>query len=287
MSDFAAALIFPQWQGAGSRKGYAAGTTFLETLIPDDLPRAWVHCANDDLSTEDGVKGLGDLVAQAETAQHLLAHLPPGPILTLGGDCAADLMPILHARDAQEDPLALVYIDAHADLNAAAESPSGHFHGMVVRALLGEAPAAFAPLIATPLRPEQLFYVSARERDPAEDQAIAARKLFRLVDGAPYDRLAGELQRQGYRRIYLHLDLDVLDPAVFPFIGVPAQEGWPIAKLIEFLAAFRRDFEIAGAAITELSLAQPDAARLAEGAMRQILEAGFGLQSRTGATNAG
>lgn len=287
MSDFAAALIFPQWQGAGSRKGYAAGTAFLETLIPDDLPRAWVHCADDDLSVEEDVKGLGNLVAQAETAQHLLAQLPPGPILTLGGDCAADLMPILHARDAQEDQLALVYIDAHADLNAAAESPSGLFHGMVVRALLGDAPAAFALLIAAPLRPGQVFYVSARERDPAEDRAIAAQALFRLADGTPYATLAAQLRQQGFRRIYLHLDLDVLDPEVFPFIGVPAEGGWSIAKLIEFLAALRRDFEIAGAAITELNLDQAEAALAATGRMRLILEDGFGLQIAAAATNAG
>jgi arginase len=287
LSEFAAALVFPQWQGAGARKGYAAGTALLETLIPDDLPRAWVTCGEENPATTDGVKGLADLVAQAETARHLLAHLPPGPILTLGGDCAADLMPILHARDAGESDMALIYLDAHADLNVPSDSPSGHFHGMVVRTLLGEGPAAFAPLVPAPLRADQVHYVSARERDPGEDAMLACGPIHHFRDDEPIARLAEILRQRRITRLYLHLDLDILDPEVFPFIGVPAAHGWQITALTDLLAALRAEFAIAGAAITELNLERPDAAGTVTARLRQILHDGFGLKQDDDAAIAG
>ena len=66
----------------------------------------------------------------------------------MGGDCSVDLAPMSYLRQRYGSRLMVAYIDAHADLNAEWETPSGHFHGMSLRAVLGTAPANLAPPVA-------------------------------------------------------------------------------------------------------------------------------------------
>lgn len=47
----------------------------------------------------------------------------------MGGDCSVDLAPMSYLRQRYGPRMMVAYIDAHADLNAEWETPSGHFHG--------------------------------------------------------------------------------------------------------------------------------------------------------------
>jgi arginase len=51
------------------------------------------------------------------------------------------LEPVSAALARHGDGLAVVWFDAHGDLNTPESSPSGAFHGMVLRTLLGQGPA--------------------------------------------------------------------------------------------------------------------------------------------------
>jgi arginase len=197
--------------------------------------------------------------------------------LIIGGDCAADLVGAAMANCQAESEVALVWIDGHADLNNPSVSPSGHFHGMVVRSLMGDGPADLTRHVPQPYRPQQIFYVSARDCDPAENETIDRLSLFRLADPRAADILADEIARRGISRVYLHLDLDVLDPAVFPYVGVPAAHGLNLDELCHLLQTLRRRFHLAGAAITELNITHAGEAAAATPALRHILTDGFGL----------
>ena len=274
--SFATALIFPQWQGAGRRIGYVTGNACLEALLPASLPRHHIICEDTrmPLPLEGGVKGLTVLARQADLAAAIRQSLT-GPVLTIGGDCAADLVSAAWANRA--DDTALIWIDGHADLNNPALSPSGHFHGMVVRSLMGDGPASLIRHVGRPYRPDQVFYVSARDCDPAESDDIAGMQFFRLADAAQAASLADEIAGRGLQRIYLHLDLDVLDPAAFPYIGVPAANGLGIDELCRLLQLLRRRFSLAGAAITELNISSDAEAIQAVPSLQRILRDGFGL----------
>lgn len=50
-------------------------------------------------------------------------------VFTIGGGCSVDLAPMSYLRQRYGPRMLLAYIDAHADLNAEWETPSGHFHG--------------------------------------------------------------------------------------------------------------------------------------------------------------
>ncbi|TXH34500.1 MAG: arginase family protein [Rhodospirillaceae bacterium] len=279
MSDFVAAMIFPQWQGAARTIGYAAGTRLLGSLLPPSLPQHDVACdaSAEPLVFQDHVKGLDILARQADRAAALRRTLPAGPVLTIGGDCAADLTTAAWAHEQMPDDVALIWIDGHADLNTPASSPSGHFHGMVVRSLMGEGPVALIRHVACAYAPHQVFYISARDCDSAESDDIARLDLFRLSAPDRIDDLIAAIAGRGLSRIYLHLDLDVLDPEAFPYVGVPAAQGLTVEALCRVLQHLRRHFPLAGAAITELNLANDDDARAAQPALRKILSEGFGL----------
>ncbi|MDY0884217.1 arginase family protein [Dongia soli] len=279
MSNFLAAVIFPQWQGAARPIGYAAGTQFLSRLLPSSLPQHAIACEanNQPLMIQDRVKGLDVLARQADRAAALRKALPAGPVLTIGGDCAADLTTAAWAHQEAPGEVALVWIDGHADLNTPASSPSGHFHGMVARTLMGDGPASLIRHVPCPYTPLQVFYISARDCDPSETDDIARLDLFRLSEPDRIDDLIAAITGRGLSRIYLHLDLDVLDPAVFPYVGVPAAKGLTLEALCRSLQRLRQHFSLAGAAITELNLNDSDAAPAARPALQQILAEGFGL----------
>src|SRR5919198_1393172 len=77
-------------------------------------------------------------VVEADTLEEqnlaLAADLPERP-LVLGGDCCAHIGAI-EGLTARQDRLAVVWLDAHGDLNTPATSPSGNTWGMPLRMIL-------------------------------------------------------------------------------------------------------------------------------------------------------
>ncbi len=276
MATFSDALIIPQWQGAGRRIGYLAGIACLRDLLPASLHRHVVDCPDEDgaLVWQDRVKALDLLAANADQAAVLRAPLSD-PVLTIGGDCSVDLINAA-AANAVEDA-ALIWIDGHADLNSPSISPSGHFHGMVVRSLMGDGPAALLRHVKRPYRANQVFYAAVRDCDPAEIDDMARMNIFNLPVGETSERLIAAIKARGLSRVHLHLDLDALDPAAFPYVGVPAQAGLALGQLCRLLADLRRAFILAGASITECNLADDMEAEAARPLLQRILTDGFGL----------
>ncbi|NIH84912.1 arginase family protein [Amycolatopsis granulosa] len=244
----------PQWQGARTPRAgdLPAGCRALSTWAGDVLgvPVREVPLAAGGSPVVDGIANREALLDNRERHTEALAD---GPVLTIGGDCAADLVPVAAARASCGDRFGVVWFDAHADLNTPGSSPSGAFHGMVLRSLLGDGDPAFAA--APPIAPGRAVLVGTRAVDPAERAAIEAG-LVRLVDGEP-SRLVAELRDAGIERLYVHLDLDVLDPTGFAGMDYPEPGGMRIGQLVAGLSALA-EFEVVGAAITECVSGKPD-----------------------------
>jgi len=133
--------------------------------------------------------------------------------------------------------LGVVWFDAHPDLNTAESSPSGAFHGMVLRSLLGEGDPEFAADPA--LEPGRVALVGTRAFDPAEREVVERGLVVEDV---------AALGPGG--KIYVHLDLDVLDPGEFAGINYPEPGGLSIGELVDALDALS-GFEVVGVGITE------------------------------------
>jgi arginase len=247
-------LVVPQWQGSAARGAphLARGAGMVADLIRG---RRRLDVVVDDTAgaTRDGVRSLDVLVRHARRIAEAHAALPTaGLTVTVGGDCSVDLMPIAAASRRHGDRLALVWLDAHADLNVPDSSPSHAFHGMVLRTLLGEGPAELRPAVA--LAPERVVLAGVRDLDPPEQRYLDERGIRRVSAAALADptALVDAVAATGASAVYVHFDLDALDPGAFSSVGYPVAGGVAPRAAAAAISALAARFELAGLAITEL-----------------------------------
>lgn len=160
--------------------------------------------------------------------------------------------------------LAVVWLDAHGDLHTPASSPSGAFHGMVLRALLGDGPGLLSPVRT--LTPAQIVLAGVRALEPAEREFVH-RHQVRLIGPAQLaapSALVEAVAAMEPEAVYVHVDLDVLDPGEFGAVGFPEPGGLTTGQLTAAVRALAGRFAIAGAGITEYQPGDPaDQATLA------------------------
>lgn len=257
-------LVVPQWQGSGSSR--AMRLIDGAEAIRGDLPAARTHqvpvpaAAGESLGT--GVNRFSSLAAVREATEAELALLE-APVVTVGGDCGAELASVQHALAAHPDgTVAVVWFDAHGDLNDVASSPSGAFHGMVLRALLGDGPDGLASTGAARLTPDRLVLAGVRALDEGESAFVESSGIRSLSAGELEDpeAIVDAVAATGATAVYLHIDLDVLDPSAIDGIGYPEPFGVQPERLTEAIRALRRRFELAGAGLMEFAPESPEAA---------------------------
>lgn len=257
-------LVVPQWQGSGSSR--AMRLVDGAEAIRGDLPSASTRVIAVPLESGDSqgteVHRVSSIALVRDRAAQALAETGgSGPTIMVGGDCAAELAPIGHVLDrhSSENDIAVVWFDAHPDLNTPESSPSHAFNGMILRTLLGDGPAQLVP--AVPLTPDRVVLVGVRSADAAEDEYIAANGVRSIgVDGFSTAALVAAVEATGAASVYVHIDLDVLDPGEFAGLGYPEPFGLAASDLVDALKALFARFSLAGAGITEFAPASVDAA---------------------------
>ncbi|MCO5970133.1 GNAT family N-acetyltransferase [Actinoallomurus soli] len=249
----------PQWQGSSSATAHRlrAGARLLAGLLPA-ADRRTVGVADQ--------AGAAALVANARRIRTALDHAGGRFTVTIGGDCGVELEPIAAAARRYGDRLAVVWFDAHGDLNTPVSSPSGAFHGMVLRTLLGDGPAELVP--DRPLKPSQVVLAGVRDLDPAEHEYAAAAGIPTVGDPEALVEAVGDASA-----VYVHIDLDVLDPSVFRSVGMPTPRGLTADRLLAMVTAIARRLEVAGLGITEYEPARPEDQDLLAGLVRPIVDA--------------
>ena len=146
---------------------------------------------------------------------------------------------------------AVVWIDAHADLNTPDSSPTGNVHGMPVAQLLGLGDPSASSIWGggALLEPERLVYIGLRDVDPAEREFIseAGIKAFSMsdIDRLGMARVFEETSEylQPFSRWHVSLDADAVDPLHAPGVGTPVAGGLTYREahlLMESLAAAGR-----------------------------------------------
>ena len=139
--------------------------------------------------------------------------------VVVSGDCTVSIGTATGLQRAGLDP-AIVWIDAHGDVQTLETTESGYLGGMALRFLLGYRPDLIAePLGLRPPVPERVLLLDARDLDPAEVDYLKTAPLRHrtLAELSPDDLPDGPL--------LLNLDLDTLDPAVLPGLRYPAADG--------------------------------------------------------------
>jgi arginase family enzyme len=180
---------------------------------PDDLPAA-------------------RLVLEAAAAE-VSAALDQGemPLLT-ASDCTICIatLPTVAGR---VPGVRFLWVDAHGDFNTPDTTPSGFLGGMCLAAACGRWDAGWPDAIDS----ASVFFLGVRDLDPGERV---------------------EVERAGVRTgvpdegpVYVHLDLDGLDPSVMP-VQFPVPGGLSAGEVREVLAGLVRDGRLVGLEVTAL-----------------------------------
>jgi arginase len=265
-------LVVPQWQGSvrpdavrlaagAAQLAGLARETGIAVLETGGLPQARSG-ARDGVDSFDVILAAHALISRA---------LPAGPILAIGGDCGADLAPVARELRDRGGDLAVLWVDAHADINSPASSPSGAFHGMVLRCLTGIGPPGLLP--ETPAAPDSLVPAGTRAIDIGEQDDLAAAGVLPLGMRALAEPeiVAAALRRTGRAAVHVHLDLDVLDPLVFGHTTYREPGGATIEQVVALLRAAGETLPVTSAFIGEHLGGDPSATRIATPLLAELL----------------
>ncbi len=194
--------------------------------------------ANPWLPPVDGYRHLAEVVAwnlavhEAVYAELELGRLP----ILLGGDHCLGIGSVSavarHCRE-RGKKLRVLWLDAHADFNTSALTPSGNIHGMPVACLCGHGPRELIEIGGTvpALNPKSLRQIGIRSVDAGEKRFVhqAGIEVFdmRYIDEMGM-RHAMELSLatlDAHTHLHVSFDVDFLDPDIAPGVGTTVPGG--------------------------------------------------------------
>lgn len=126
----------------------------------------------------------------------------------------------------------IIWVDAHADFNDEAITPSGNIHGMPLSAVCGCGPESLVSFSSVRANPRNTVIVGARSIDPLEklklkDKGVTVFSISDIHADGIKDiiRRAIAIASDGTEGIHLSFDMDVLDPVQAPGVGTPVYNG--------------------------------------------------------------
>jgi arginase len=247
-------LLYPEWQGYGVANAVHRGAVAMaHTLFPNVSFTTTDNPLDETLTVRDGVLGLDSIAARFRATLAALRENGPDQLVTIGGTCGVEAAPVAYLNERYDGDLAVVWFDAHGDLNSPETSPSGHFHGMVLRTLTGEGPRDYVDAIRRPLQPRQIVLAGTRDLDSGELAYIRQHGVT-VVDPDALrdpDAVTGAIRACGFANVYLHLDLDCFRPDEIPDTLMRTPGGPAFDEVAAALALLRRSFHVAGWSLVE------------------------------------
>jgi len=165
------------------------------------------------------------------------------PVL-LAAECSIALTTLPAVLAGRPDAHVL-WLDAHADFNTPGSTPSGYLGGM---GLAGACGLWDAGLGREPIPPERVVLAGVRDLDPPEREALEGGPVT-VIGASPVETLVAVMNALDGAPVYVHLDLDVIDPESFP-AQFPAPGGLAPDKLYDVLEAVVAESELIGMEVT-------------------------------------
>lgn len=215
--------------------------------------------------------------------------------LNLGGDHTMAIGTVNGHAQATHSDLAVIWVDAHADINTPTSSESGNIHGMAVAFLLHE----MAPYVVKPkgfewLQPcvhkENFAFIGLRDVDDYEryfldqlgitvyDMADVDRHGIRNV----VQRILNKINPTGTKSLHVSYDIDSLDKLVAPSTGTPVMGGLTLREGLIIAEEVSNSGQLRALDLVEVNLrlgSRQDAENTLECSLK-VVDAFFGSQRR-------
>ncbi|MBA2276431.1 MAG: arginase family protein [Chloroflexia bacterium] len=220
-------------------------TALLEAGLLDRLRERGVDASGASsaaLAEEDRVAGpvaanIGRLGATTATLV-AAARAEAAGVLVLAGDDTASVgivsgLQQAHGAGAR---IGIVWLDAHGDFNTPETSYSGILAGMPLAILAGLAGPVWRTSagLAAPVPTDRILIAGVRELDEREETLLRSTNVQVVAASAVAEErpFAQALHTLLLRSdiLFLHVDLDVLDPSLVPSASTPSPDGWSVEE---------------------------------------------------------
>lgn len=260
-------LLYPQWQGGDivslvpelnkedSSLGYYLGAELLEFLAPKDSK---TKVAKVPISLEysreskNGILNYDEIVAQSKAALEILNAHKPDKILTLGGECSVSVVPFSYLAHKYSGDVAIVWIDAHKDLNLQGDSYEG-YHAMALAACFGLIDTdGIARILPAHFSPKDSILVGVRDFEGKKERCEEIGvQVLSPDESRDSTKLLEWLKSRGKSKVVVHFDLDVLDPSELVMAVGVVENGLKIAEVVNLINAINTNYDLVGLSIAE------------------------------------
>lgn len=261
-------LIYPQWQGGmvdhwmpdipaeDASRGYYLGAQLLNFLAPEssqepiEIP---VSLDINDRQTDKGVSARRVILKQTKAALEKLCETNPEKIVTLGGECSVSVVPFTFLAGKYPDDVAIVWIDAHPDVNLPYDNYKG-YHAMALTACLGMGDEEIIRTLPGRYDASRALIVGVR----SWDDGMKERQKELGIKGLSPEEVAEDssailewLKSTGVSKVVIHFDMDVLDPAeIIAGVGVEP-DGMKINEVVRVINDIASEYDLVGLTVAE------------------------------------
>jgi arginase len=159
-------------------------------------------------------------------------------VINIGGDHSMAIGTIAgHVKSLGKAP-AIIWVDAHADINTPQSTWSGNLHGQPVSFLMQEVAESSIQLagfewLEPMIRSRDIAYIALRDVDPAEKEFLEKFGIcaFSMKDVEKHGvhnilkKCLKVVDPNNDRQFHLSFDIDAMDPTLAPATGTPVQNG--------------------------------------------------------------
>lgn len=214
--------------------------------------------------------------------------------LTIGGDHSLSIGTIDGHVKAKQD-VAVIWVDAHADLNTNKTSESGNVHGMPVALLTSEL-ADYWPYLPgmdwqmPMLSIRNIAYIGLRSVDSYERLIIEKFGItaFGMEDIERYGihdvmhMALNKIDPHSSKSLHVSFDIDALDPLEAPSTGTPVRGGLSLREAIHLMEEIYRTHRLSAIDLVEVNpqIGSEQNVKTTVEAAIYIIQAAFGYTRR-------
>ncbi len=223
---------------------YDVGNTYVPELKDEDKYK-W----------HDHLKFLQPLVeVNANLAEQVHNSLKGGNFpLIVGGDHSLGIGSVAGASAHHNDldNYAVIWIDAHGDINTPESSPSGNIHGMPLAISMNEGHEDLTSVYfdGMKVKPENVYIIAARDLDDGE--YVLADKvglhMYEMKDvrekgvKETVEEVIEKVKASGVENVHLSFDIDAMDASLVPATGTPVDGGFNMEEGKYVLSTFLKE----------------------------------------------
>jgi arginase len=176
-----------------------------------------------------------------------------------------------------EPDLGVIWLDAHGDFNTPETTIGGFLDGMALATLTGRCWTSLAATVPgfVPVSERRVMLFGARDLDAREATELVESEIERMTPDAISAGLGDNLarRREHTREIYLHIDLDSLDPSEGKANGFAVEGGFSVADVLRLVDEVTSAFRIRAVALTAYDPSEDHDGRACEAGIGLVVAA--------------